>query len=88
MSLTLPKRNTLGKGSLCCLTAEPMHQGLQKNEEAIYKTSPKAPEFLKSFKMELTRMLFLLEFPWEELCLLITQTKADLLNFVTKRTQS
>lgn len=28
------------------------------------------------------------EFPWEELCLFIIQTKADLLHFVTKWTQS
>lgn len=28
-----------------------------------------------------------IEFPWEELCLLIIQTKSDLLNFLTKWTQ-
>lgn len=64
MSLTLPKQNMLGKGSLRCLTAEPMHQGLQENEQLIHKTSPKAPEFLTSFKMELTRTLFPLNFTW------------------------
>lgn len=63
MSLTLPEQNRLGKESLCCLNAEPMHQGLRENEEATYKTSPKAPECLKSFKMELTRTLFPLNFP-------------------------
>jgi len=63
MSVTLPTQNMLGDGSLCCLTAEPTHKGLQENEVAIYTTSPKHPEFLKTFKMALTRALFQWNYP-------------------------
>lgn len=56
-----PSRMCLQRG-VCSLTADPMHQGLQENEEALYKTSPQAPEFLQSFKMELTRTFLPLNF--------------------------
>lgn len=56
-------QNVLAKGSQHSLTAEMMHQGFQENEEALYKISPQAPEFLHSLEMKLTRSLLPLNFP-------------------------